>query len=303
MRVLVCDPIAESAVEKMKNAGLEVVVKTGMDKEELIKTVPGFNAMVVRSATKVRKDVIDAATDLKLIVRGGVGIDNIDVEYAKEKGIEVRNTPAASTRSVAELAIGYMFALSRHIAQSTISMKEGKWEKKKFKGVELKGKTLGLIGTGRIGSETARIAMAIGMSVIGYDPYIKEPPVEGMKLVSSIDELLEKSDYVSLHLPLTDETKHLINKEKLSKMKKSAFLINCARGGIVDENDLYEALKEGVIAGAALDVYEEEPPTDRKLFELENFIGSPHIGASTKEGQGRVGDEVAEIIINFSNNN
>ncbi len=300
MNVLICDPVADSAINKMKEAGLDVTVKTGMDKEELIKVIPDFDAMVVRSATKVRKDVIDVASNLKLIVRGGVGLDNIDVKYAQSKGIEVRNTPAASTRSVAELAIGYMFALARMIPQATISMKEGKWEKKRFKGTELMGKTLGLIGTGRIGSETARIAMAIGMSVIGYDPYIKEPPVSGMTLVSSMDEIFEKSDYISLHLPLTDETKHMINKEKLSKMKKSAFLVNCARGGIIEENDLYEALKEGIIAGAALDVYEEEPPTDRKLFELDNFLCSPHVGASTKEGQGRVGDEVADIIIDFS---
>lgn len=294
MKVLVCDPIDERAIEELKKMGHEVTVKTGMSPEELKSTIPPYEVIIVRSATKVRKEIIDAAENLRVIIRGGVGLDNIDVEYAKGRGIKVLNTPAASSISVAELAIGFMFALSRHIVTGTITLREGKWEKKKLKGFELYGKTLGIIGIGRIGREVAKRALALGMKVIAYDPYVKEIDMD-VEMVD-LDSLLEKSDYVTLHLPLTDQTRHMIGEKELSKMKPTAYLINCARGGIVDETALYNALKEGKIAGAAFDVFETEPPGENPLFTLPNFICTPHIGASTKEGQGRVGEEIVKLM-------
>jgi len=295
-KVLICDPIANEAVEMMQNAGLNVTVKVGMDKSELLKVIPEYNVAVVRSATKITREVIEAGKELKLVYRGGVGLDNIDRVAAKEHGVEVMNTPGASSISVAELAIGYMFALARRIPQVTSSTREGKWEKKKFKGVEIFGKTLALLGVGRIGGEVAKRAISLGMSIIAYDPYIKVSPVEGMKMVS-LDEAVKNADYISLHMPLTGETHHMLNKERFDLMKKDVRIVHCARGGIIDENALYNAIKEGKVAGAAIDVYESEPAKENKLFELEEVICSPHIGASTAEGQSRVGIELSEGII------
>ena len=298
MKVLICDPVSETAIEQIKEAGNDVTVKPDITPEELAEVIPDYEAIVVRSRTKVRKPLLEKAKNLKLIVRGGVGIDNIDVDDAKAMGIEVRNTPQASSASVAELAIGHMFSLARQIPKGTMSLKNGEWIKKKLKGIELSGKTLGIIGIGRIGKETARKAIALGMTVIAYDPYLTETGIEGVQLVS-LDELLSNADFISLHLPHTDETHHLISTDELSKMKGTAYLVNCARGGIVDEDALYEVLSNGEIAGAAFDVFEKEPPTDNKLLTLDNFFCTPHIGASTKEGQARVGDEVAKIINEF----
>ena len=255
--------------------------------------------MVVRSRTKVKQPLIDVCPNLKVIVRGGVGLDTIDHEYARSKGIAVMNTPLASSASVAELAIGYMFALARSSYKATSSMKAEKWDKKSFEGDEIGGKTLGLIGVGNIGQEVAKRANALGMTVLAYDPYVKE--AEGIKLVS-LDELLAQSDYISLHLPKTNESANMISTSQFGKMKKGVRIVNCARGGIIDENALYEALTNGRVAGAALDVFAEEPPTDWKLLKLDNVIGSPHIGAATKEAQARVGAEVAEKLIAFSKN-
>ncbi len=303
MKVLISDPLPDDGVKLLKEKGVEVIVKTGMSPEELLQEIKNYEVIVVRSATKVRKEVIDAGEKLKLIVRGGVGIDNIDVEYAKTKGITVLNTPGASTISVAELTIGMMIAVSRKLASATISMKSGKWEKKIFKGIELYGKTLGLIGSGRIGTAVAERAKALGMKVIAYDPYANEELLKekGIELIKDLDELLATSDIISLHIPKTDETIHIINKKTIAKMKDGAILINCARGGTVDEEALYEALKSGKLYGAGIDVYEKEPPEKSPLFELDNVVLSPHIGASTKEGQARVSIEAAEKIIDFFN--
>ncbi|TES91515.1 MAG: 3-phosphoglycerate dehydrogenase [Candidatus Cloacimonadota bacterium] len=298
MKVLICDPVSETAINKMKEAGNDVDVKSDVTPEELLEIIPDYEAIVVRSRTKVRKPLLEKAKNLKLIVRGGVGLDNIDVDDAKSMGIEVRNTPTASSASVAELAVGHMFALARHIPRGTASLKSGEWLKKKLKGTELAGKTLGIIGIGRIGKETAKKGVALGMNVIAYDPYVKEPGIEGVSLVN-LDDLLSKSDFVSLHLPHNDETHHLISTEQFSKMKESVYFVNCARGGVADEDALYEALSSGKIAGAAFDVFETEPPADNKLLKLDNFFCTPHIGASTKEGQGRVGNEIAKIINEF----
>ncbi len=299
MRVLVCDPIDEKALAKMREAGLEVVVKTGMDLQELAETVKGFHAAVVRSATKFRKPAIEAATDLKIIVRGGVGIDNIDVEEARARGIEVRNTPAASSESVAELALGHMFAVARFIGAANVTMRQGEWNKKQYKGIELSGKLLGIIGIGRIGQHLARKAMGIGMRVQAYDKFVSESPVEGVPMVD-LDTLLATSDFVSLHVPYVKEEGPVIGREELSKMKDGAVLVNCARGGVVDEEALLEALDSGKLWGAGIDVFESEPNPNPKLIQHPRVSVTPHVGASTKEAQARVGAEVADILIGFA---
>jgi D-3-phosphoglycerate dehydrogenase len=299
MKVLICDKTEAEAIEKMRAAGLTVDVRDDITPEELPAVLPNYDGCVVRSRTKIRQPLIDQCPNLKVIVRGGVGLDNIDADYARAKGITVLNTPRASSASVAELAIGFMFALARSLYQATATMKAEKWEKKRFEGEELGGKTLGLIGVGNIGREVARRAAALGMTVIAYDPYVSPQDVPEVRLVS-LNELLERSDYISLHLPKTAETTNMIGAEQFARMKDGVRLINCARGGIVDENALYDALVSGTVAGAALDVFAEEPPSDWRLVKLDNVICSPHIGASTKEAQQRVGAEVAEKLIEFA---
>jgi D-3-phosphoglycerate dehydrogenase len=300
MKILICDKTESSAIERMRAAGLEVDVRDNISPEELPAVLPGYDGMVVRSRTKVRAPLIDAAPGLKVIVRGGVGLDTIDAEYARSKGIAVMNTPLASSASVAELTVGYMFALARSVYQTTASMKAGKWEKKKFEGDEIGGKTLGIVGIGNIGKEVARRALALGMAVVAYDPYVPAP--EGVEAVS-LDELLARSDYITFHLPLTGETKNMISTAEFDKMKTGVRIVNCARGGIVDEDALYEALVAGKVAGAALDVFAQEPCEGHKLFSLDNVIGSPHVGAATREAQGRIGVEVADKLIEFYRNN
>jgi D-3-phosphoglycerate dehydrogenase len=298
MKVIVSDSIADAGVEMMRQAGIEVDVKTGLAPEELERTIGDYDVLVVRSATKVRKPIIEAGKTLKLIVRAGVGLDNIDVEYAKSKGIKVMNTPAASSNAVAELTVGYLLALARRIPQTTASMRAGKWEKKKFRGSEIAGKTLGLVGYGRIGWLVAKKALALGMDIIAYDPYVADPRGLEMEFVS-LEELLQKSDHISMHLPLTDETRNLVDRPQFEIMKDGVRIINCARGGTINEDALYEAIVSGKVAGAALDVYLEEPAQDNRLFELDEVIGSPHIGAATVEAQHRVSVEVAEKVIEF----
>ncbi len=299
MKVLICDPLAESAIARLREAGLEVVERTGMSPEELAaELAKGYEAIVVRSATKVRKAAIDAAVGLKLIVRAGVGLDNIDVEYAREKGIQVRNTPRASTDSVAELALAHMLALARSLPQATISLREGKWEKKAFKGIELSGKTLGVIGIGRIGQAVARRALCLGMRVIAYDKFVKESPLPEVRMVP-LEELLREADFVTLHVP-PDPAGPVIGEGEIAKMKDGAYLINCARGGVVDEAALLSALNSGKLAGAGLDVFEEEPPQNMELLRHPKVSLTPHIGAQTKEAQARVGDEVVDILLEFA---
>jgi len=299
MKVLICDPLAESAVARLREAGLQVVERTGMSPEELAQELAkGYDAIVVRSATKVRKAAIDAAVGLRLIVRAGVGLDNIDVEYAREKGIEVRNTPRASTDSVAELALAHMLALARSLPQATISLREGKWEKKAFKGIELSGKTLGVIGIGRIGQAVARRALCLGMRVIAFDKFVKESPLPEVRMVS-LEELLREADFITLHVP-ADPAGPVIGQREIALMKDGAYLINCARGGVVDEAALLSALNSGKLAGAGLDVFEEEPPQNMELLRHPKVSLTPHIGAQTKEAQARVGDEVVDILLEFA---
>ncbi len=298
MKVLVCDSISPRAVERMRKAGLDVDVDDKITPEALLEKIPPYDAMVVRSRTKVRKQVIDCATNLKVIVRGGVGVDNIDVAYAEGKGIRIMNTPGASTHAVAELALAYIFALARPVVQATESMRAGLWEKSKFEGIEVAGKVLGVIGMGRIGLALAQRAAALGMLVLGYDSRTVGA-VPFMHMVE-LDELLEKADFLSLHIPLTESSKHMLNAEMFAKMKPGVRIVDCARGGVLDEEALYEAIVAGKVAGAALDVFENEPLTDRKLFELPQVIGSPHVGAATKEATARIGDEVADLLIGVS---
>lgn len=299
MKVLVCDKTEKEAIEKMRAAGIQVDVRDDITAEELPQVLPAYEGMVVRSRTKVRAPLIDAAPGLKIIVRGGVGLDTIDAEYARSKGILVKNTPKASSASVAELTIGFMFALARSIYQTSASMKAGKWEKKKFEGDEIAGKTLGIVGVGNIGKEVAKRAVALGMKVVAYDPYVTG--VEGIQMVT-LDELLVQADYITFHLPKTKETANMIAAEQFGKMKTGVRIVNCARGGIVDEDALYDAIVSGKVTGAALDVFAVEPCEGHRLFSLEQVIGSPHIGAATKEAQGRVGAEVADILIEYYKN-
>lgn len=295
MKVLVCDSISPRAIERMRKECIDVDVRDKITPEELTEAIPAYDAMVVRSRTKVRKPVIDAARNLKLIVRGGVGVDNIDVDYAQAKGVRILNTPGASTHSVAELTIAYFFALARPVVQATASMRDGLWEKGKFEGIELQGKVLGIIGMGRIGQAVATRAAALGMVVLGFDSRTIGP-APYMQMVE-LDELLSKSDFITLHIPLTESSHHLIDAEAIAKMKRGVRIVDCARGGVIDESALYDAISAGQVAGAALDVFENEPLTDRKLFELPQVIGSPHIGASTHEATARIGDEVADLLI------
>jgi D-3-phosphoglycerate dehydrogenase len=293
MKVIITDPIAKEGVKMLKDAGLEVDEKPGIPPDELVKTIPAYDAIIVRSATKVTADVINAGTNLKVIGRAGVGLDNVDKKTADAKKVKVVNTPAATSVTVAELALGLMLSCARSIPQVTQSLREGKWEKKAFKGFELYGKTLGLIGGGRIGSELGKRAVAMGMSVLVLDPVVKECSY-GTKC--ELGDLLARADFISLHVPKTPETTHIINKDAIARMKKGVVIVNCARGGVVDEAALYDALVSGQVKAAALDVFESEPVKDFRLFSLPNVIGTPHVGAQTKEGQERAGVQIAERV-------
>ncbi len=300
MKLLICDPTDPQAIAAMREAGIEVDVRDDVTPEDLETIIAGYDGMVVRSRTKVREPLINKATNLKVIIRGGVGLDNIDVAYAQSKGIEVRNTPAASSNSVAELTIGYLLALVRQVPQATASMKAGKWEKKALsKGSELAGKTLGLVGCGRIGSLVAQKAAALGMEVLFYR---RTPTQVAGATQVSLDELLARSDFISLHVPHTSETHYIIGAEAFAKMKDGVYIVNCGRGGTLDEAALYDAVTSGKVAGAALDVYEDEKEERGKRFmDLPQVIGSPHIGAGTGEAKARVGEEVAQIAIEVAN--
>jgi D-3-phosphoglycerate dehydrogenase len=283
----------------MRDAGIDVEVRDSIAPEELEAVIAGYDAIVVRSRTKVRQSLLDSATCLKLIIRGGVGLDSIDVAYAESLDIEVRNTPRASSNSVAELAIGYLFALARSIPQATASLRNGQWDKRALStGQEIRGKTLGVVGCGRIGTLVAEKAIALGMEVVFHRR--SRVDVCGATQVP-LDELLERSDFISLHVPLTPETHHLIGEAAFDKMKTGVYVINCGRGGTVDEGALHDAIVGGKVAGAALDVFEDEKQDRGKhLMALPQVIGSPHVGAGTLQAKARVGDEVAAIAIEFA---
>ena len=300
-KVLASDPLAAESIAAMRDAGLEVDEKTELSVEELRSEIGAYDAIVVRSATKVRAEIIDAATNLKLIVRAGVGLDNVDVEHAKAKGVEVRNTPAASSNSVAELALGHVLSLARHIGRGTASMKAGKWEKKQLKGIEIDGKTLGIVGIGRIGQMLASKARALGMRVITYDAYLSESPIPEIAPRVAFDRLLRESDFISLHIPFDPAVGPTIGEAEFAVMKDGVRIVNCARGGVVDEAALVAAMASGKVAGAALDVFETEPPPlDHPLLAFDAVSFTPHIGAATSEAQSRVGREAAQIVVDFA---
>ena len=298
LRILASDGLDKSAVKKLCENDCEVVEKF-YDAEELAKQLHNFDVLVVRSATKVRKPVIDAAAEggrLKLVIRAGVGVDNIDVDYAEGKGIKVRNTPKASSASVAELTIAHIFSLARFVAIANVTLREGKWEKKAYKGIEICGRTLGLVGFGRIAREVAKRANALGMNVIYTDILGKLNGFDEFKFMS-LEDLLKNSDFVSLHVPFIKENGALINEEQINIMKDGAYIINCARGGVISETALLKALNSGKLAGAGLDVFEEEPPKNLDLIRHPKVSVTPHIGASTVEAQKRIGMEVVSIIL------
>ena len=295
-KILISDGIEKEAAEELRK-GFEIIIKE-VSPDELKADIGNYHALIVRSRSKVTKEVIEQGKSLRVIGRAGAGVDNIDVPAATAKGIMVVNAPTANTVSVAELTIGLMLALARRIPAADSSTRSGKWEKKAFMGTELDGKTLGLVGSGKIGTDVAKKAQAFRMKVIAFDPYLKKEAAHaaGITLVDSLDGLLAESDIISIHAAMTKETRGMIGKAQIEKMKKSAFIVNCARGGIADEKALYEALKEGRIAGAALDVFEKEPPEGSPLLSLTNVVYTPHIGASTREAQKRAGTIIADQV-------
>lgn len=299
MRILVTDGMDSGSIEALRQLGHEVVEQF-YPSEELGGALQGFDAVVVRSKTKVRAVHIDEAVNgkLKLIIRGGVGVDNIDVAYAESKGIAVRNTPAASSASVAELALGHMFSLARYIGISNVTMGQGQWNKKQYEGTEIGGKTLGLIGFGRIAQELAKRAYALGMQVVYTQRRGENPDFPEYKHLP-LEDLLKVSDYVSIHIPMPADKKPVLGAAELTLMKPTAFVINTARGGVVEETALLEALDAGVIAGAALDVFTEEPTKNEALYTHPKISVTPHIGGATKEAQARIGGEIVSIIRDF----
>jgi D-3-phosphoglycerate dehydrogenase len=295
-KILISDSLSKEAVEILeREKDLKVDVNTKLTPDDLKKVIKDYDVLLVRSSTKVTKDVIAAADNLKIIGRAGVGLDNVDVDAASKKGIIVINTPGGNTISTAEHTFSMILALSRSIPQADLSMKKGEWERKKFMGVELYGKVLGIVGLGRIGTEVARRALSFNMKVLAYDPYLSFEKAKELGIESSdLDNLLKKADYITVHTPLTDDTKHIISDKQFDVMKKGVRIINCARGGIIDEAALIKAIESGKVAGAALDVYENEPPAkDSKLLKMDKVVLTPHLGASTEEAQVNVAIDIA----------
>jgi len=298
-KILVSDSLSEEGLKILKEVKeFQVDVKTDLKPEQLKEIIKDYDALIVRSATKVTKDIIGAATNLKVVGRAGVGLDNVDLDAATQKGIIVMNTPAGNTISTAEHTVSMILSLSRNIPQANASTKKGEWKRSKFMGVELYNKILGIVGFGRIGSEVAKRAFSFGMKILAYDPFLSKEVAENIGVeVVELKDLFTRSDYITVHTPLTEETKHLISKEQFAIMKKGVRVVNCARGGIIDEVALAEAIKEGKVAGAAIDVFEKEPVApESELLKLENVVVTPHLGASTEEAQVNVAIEVAEIV-------
>lgn len=299
-KVLIADSLSPAAVEIFKERGVEADVKTGLSRDELIKIIGEYDGLAVRSATKLTPEVIKAATNLKVVGRAGIGVDNIDIPAATAAGIIVMNTPFGNSITTAEHAITLMMALARDIPAANASTHAGKWEKNRFMGVELYGKTLGLIGCGNIGSIVADRARGLKMRVVAFDPYLSEDRAENLGVDKvTLEELLPRADFITLHTPLTNETKNIISAESIAKMKKGARLINCARGGLVDEAAVKAALDSGQLGGAAFDVFTEEPAKTNLLFGNEKVVATPHLGASTSEAQENVALQVAEQISDY----
>ncbi|MEW6379280.1 MAG: phosphoglycerate dehydrogenase [bacterium] len=305
MKVLISDKLSKKGIELFQQEeGIEVDVKVGMPPQELLSCIGAYDALVVRSETKVTAEVLAAAKNLKVIGRAGSGVDNIDVPEASKRGIIVMNTPGGNSVTTAEHAISLLLSLVRNIPQATASMREGKWEKKKFMGIEVTEKTLGIVGLGKIGAEVAKRAKGLLMNVIAYDPYISEEAARKLQVeLVDLEGIFTRSDIITIHVPKNAETAYMINQETIQKMKNGVRIINCARGGLVDEKALAEALKSGKVAGAALDVFEQEPPpADNPLLGLPNVVCTPHLGASTEEAQDKVAVAIAEQMVDYLKN-
>jgi D-3-phosphoglycerate dehydrogenase / 2-oxoglutarate reductase len=290
IKILVSDKIADEGIKTLQEQGYEVTQGWDIPKPDLPKVIGEYDVLIVRSATKVKGELLDNAKKLKIIGRAGEGLDNVDYERAKKMGIMLVNTPHISYISVSELTIGHMLALSRNIVQGTLTLREGKWEKDKLMGTELNGKTLGIIGCGFIGKDVERLALALGMKVILVEECVYDRFV-------SLGDMLPQADFITLHVPLTPKTRHLISAKEFNLMKKGVRIIDCSRGGVIDQEELYNALVSGKVAGAALDVFEEEPPKNNKLLTLPNVIATPHMGAQTFEAQYRASVQIANNVI------
>ena len=300
MKVLISDKLSPAAVEIFRARGIQADVKTGLSPADLRAIIGEYDGLAIRSATKATKELLDAAPNLKVVGRAGIGVDNVDVKSATARGVVVMNTPYGNAITTAEHAIAMIFALARQIPEATVSTKAGKWEKNRFMGVELFAKTLGLIGCGNIGSIVADRAQGLKMRVIAYDPYLTEQRALDLGVEKvDLDELLTRADIITLHTPLTETTKNILSREALAKTKKGVRIVNCARGGLIDEAALADAIRSGHVAGAALDVFETEPATQSPLFALENVVCTPHLGAATAEAQENVALQVAEQMSDF----
>ena len=301
MKVLVSDNLSELGVKILRDAeGIEVDVKVGLSPEELKEVIGEYHGLAVRGATKVTADVIAAATNLKVVGRAGTGLDNVDIPAASKRGIVVMNTPGGNTVTTAEHTLSMMMALVRNIPQANASMKQAKWEKKKFSGMEIFNKTLGVVGLGKIGSVVSDRAMGLGMHVIAYDPFLSEEQAKQMGIrVGSLDEVFKEADIITLHVPLTDETRGVINAKNIAKMRNGVRIVNCSRGPVINEDDLADAIESGKVAGAAIDVYSVEPPGKTRLISLDQVICTPHLGASTQEAQDNVAIAVADQIRDY----
>ena len=300
MKVLVADALSEAGIEMLRKRGIHVDAKVGLNEDELVKIIVDYDGLIVRSATKATRRILEAGKNLKVVGRAGVGVDNIDEAAATERGILVMNTPAGNTLSAAEHTMALLLSLARQIPQAAASLRRGEWDRKTYAGVELAGKTLGIIGLGRIGREVASRAKAFQMRVVAFDPFISPEVAKELSVeLGAMEKLFAESDFLTIHTPLTQQTERLLGAAELAKMKKGARVLNVARGGIVDEQALHDALKSGHLGGAALDVFQDEPPKNSPLLALANFIGTPHLGASTQEAQEKVALQVAEQVAEY----
>jgi D-3-phosphoglycerate dehydrogenase len=290
LKILISDRIADEGIKLLEDKGYSVTKAWDLPKTELPKIIADYDALIIRSATKAKGDLLSNARQLKVIGRAGEGLDNVDFQKANELGIKVVNTPHVSYMSVAELTIGYILALARNIVQGTVSLKEGKWEKERLMGTEVNGKTLGIIGCGYIGKTVERFAISLGMKVLGVEECVYDRFIP-------IDEMLPEADIITVHVPLTPNTRHLISTNEFNKMKDGVMIVDCSRGGVVDQEALYQALVSGKVRAAALDVFEEEPPKNSKLLTLSNVISTPHVGAQTQEAQLKASIQIAKKVI------
>ena len=304
MKILISDKMSNKVEDVLKSKSINYDIKTGLEPDELKSIIDDYDGILIRSATKLTSNILENCTNLKVIGRAGVGVDNVDLDVATKKKILVMNTPLGNLEATAELTVGLMFSLYRHIHNANASTHEGKWEKAKFMGTELKGKTLGIVGFGNIGQRVAEICRTIGMHILTNSNSANDELLKsfGANKVST-EELLSSSDVLSLHTKLNDQTKYMLNKETISTMKNDSVIVNCARGGLINESDLKDALNNDVIAGAAIDVYETEPATDNVMFGAKNLLLTPHLGASSKEAQSNVAIDVANQVADFLKEN